>query len=149
MSREIAKATYEDLPEILLLQKLAFQSEAQLWHDCSIKPMTQTLQEIEDEFARGVVFKLMDKQKIVGSIRACEENGRVYIAKLIVHPDYRNVGFGASLLAAVEEFYKGRKFELHTSCRSEKNLYLYRKNGYKEFKREKVSDVFEFVFLEK
>jgi len=139
------------LPEILQLQKLAFKSEADLWGNCPIKPMLQTLQELEEEFAKSVVFKLMDEQnnKIIGSIRAREENNRIYVAKLMVHPDCQNKGLGTLLLKTIDEFYKDKSFELCTSCRSEKNLHVYRKNGYREFKREKVSEEFEFVFLQK
>ena len=149
--RKITKAAFEDLPEILQLQKLAFKSEAELWGNCPIKPMQQTLPELEEEFAKSVVFKLLDEQndKIIGSIRTREENGRIYVAKLIVHPDYQNRGLGTLLLKTIDEFYKGKSFELCTSCRSEKNLHVYGKNGYREFKREKVSEEFEFVFLEK
>ena len=153
---EITKAVYEDLPEILQLQKLAYQSEAELLDDYSIQPMVQTLQELEDEFDGSIVLKLTDgkTRKIVGSVRASEKGGRVYVAKLMVHPGYQNRGLGARLLAAIEALYGGKMFELHTTSRSERNLYLYKKCGYREFKRESVTPCaaakdYEFIFLEK
>ena len=148
---EISKAVYDDLPEILQLQKLAYQSEAELLGDYSIPPLRQTLLELEEEFGRSIVLKITDDKtgKIIGSIRATEQNGRVYVAKLIVHQDYRNKGLGTRLLTAIEVFYENKTFELFTSNRSDKNLYLYNRCGYREFRRERVSEYYDFVFLEK
>jgi len=146
---EIVKADFGDLPQILNLQKLAYLSEAKLLNNYSIQPLTQTLQELENEFDKYIILKLMDNDKIIGSIRAYEENDRVYIGKLMVHPDYQNNGYGASLLKTIETFYKNKTFELYTSSKSIKNIKLYEKNGYKEFKRERISEDLEMVYMEK
>jgi ribosomal protein S18 acetylase RimI-like enzyme len=149
---EIIKAIYKDLPEILNLQKLAYLSEAKLLDDYSIQPLKQTLDELNNEFEKNIILKLIDKDnnnKIIGSIRSYEKNGRVYIGKLIVHPDYQNKGFGTKLLKAIETYYENKTFELYTSSKSERNLYLYKKNGYKEYKREKTTGEYDFVYLEK
>jgi len=148
---EIEKATFEDLPKILALQKIAYMSEANLLNYYTIQPLTQTLRELENEFNKHTILKLVDKKDnaIIGSVRAREENGRVYIGRLFVHPKFQNKGFGTNLLKTIESFYQGKTFELFTSYKSEKNLKLYIKNGYKEFKRQKVSGSLEFVFMEK
>jgi ribosomal protein S18 acetylase RimI-like enzyme len=150
---EIKKATHEDLAEIFDLQKLAYQSEAQMLNDYSIQPLTQTLTEARDDLVKydnGVILKLIDTHdKIIGSVRAHEENGRVYVGKLIVHPDYQNKGLGTKLLDAIETFFENKIFELYTTSKSERNLHLYKKIGYKEFKREKATETYDMVFLEK
>jgi len=148
---EIEKATIEDLPKILDLQKLAYMSEANLLNYYTIQPLTQTLEELENEFNKHTILKLVDKKDnvIIGSVRAREENGRVYVGRLFVHPRHQKKGFGTNLLKAIEDLYQGKTFELFTSGKSEKNLKLYVKNGYKEFKRQKVSGGLEFVFMEK
>jgi len=148
---KIEKAVFEDLPKILDLQKIAYMSEAKLLNDYTIQPLTQTLEELENEYSKLTILKLVDKKDgiINGSVRAYEENGRVYIGKLFVHPDYQDKGYGTKLLNAIESFYHNKTFELYTSSKSDKNLNLYKKNGYKEIKRQKVSGDFEFVFMEK
>jgi ribosomal protein S18 acetylase RimI-like enzyme len=150
---EIEKAAYEDLAEILDLQKLAYQSEAQMLNDYSIQPLTQTLTEAQDELVKynnSVILKVTDViNKIIGSVRAHEENGRVYVEKLMVHPDYQNQGLGSNLLNTVETFFENKTFELYTTSKSERNLHLYQKNGYKEFKRKKATETYDMVFLEK
>ena len=147
----IKKAVYEDLPGILDLQKLAYLSEAQLLNNYSIQPLTQTLQELEEEFDNHIILKLRDdsNDKIIGSVRAHEENDRVYVGKLMVHPDHQNKGFGKKLLEAIESIYENKTFELFTSGKSEKNIQLYKNIGYKEFRREKASGDLEMIFMEK
>jgi RimJ/RimL family protein N-acetyltransferase len=146
---EIIKAINEDLPEILNLQKLAYSSEAKLLNDYSIQSLKQTLNELNNEFKNNIILKLINNNKIIGSIRSYEKNGRVYIGKLIVHPDYQNKGFGTKLLKTIETYHENKTFELYTSSKSERNLYLYKKNGYKEFKRERTAEEYDFVYLEK
>jgi GNAT superfamily N-acetyltransferase len=151
METTIARATAKDLPEILKLQKLAYLSEAKLLNDDSIQPLTQTPQELENEFQKTIILKLIDENtsEIIGSVRAYEQGGRVYIGKLMTRPDYQNRGFGTRLLKTIERYFDDEIFELYTSAKSEKNLALYKKNGYKEFKREQKADNCEFVYLEK
>ena len=148
---EIIKADFEDLPKILDLQKLAYLSEAKIHNNYSIQPLMQTLDELEMEFGKNIILKIIDGEnnEIIGSIRAYEENNRVYIGKLMVHPDYQNKGIGKYLLETIETLFPNKTLELFTSSKSEKNLYIYKKNGYKEFKRQKTPDNIEIIFLEK
>ena len=50
---QIEKAIETDLNEILNLQRLAYQSEAILLNNFSIPPLMQTLEEVQQEFARN------------------------------------------------------------------------------------------------
>lgn len=146
----IVKADYKDLQEILRLQYLAYQSEAALFGSKDIPPLKQTIEEVVAEYREGIILKMVDENGvIIGSVRAKESNGTVYIGKLMVHPDHRRSGYGARLLAEVEQFYPGKRYELFTSSRSIDNIKLYRKSGYKEFARKAVNDELLFVYMEK
>ncbi len=68
----IEKAEYNDLPEILKLQYLAYQSEAALFGTQVIPPLRQTLEEVVDEFNAGIILKLVIDNRIIGSVRAKE-----------------------------------------------------------------------------
>lgn len=148
-SYRIKKIKKGDLEEILALQKLAYQSEAKLNNDFNIPPLTQTLEEIHAEFGHALFLKAKDGDKIIGSVRAYAENGTCHIGRLIVHPDYQNRGIGSRLLKAIERKFDCQRFELFTSERSERNLYLYVKFGYREFKRVAFNERTTLVFLEK
>ena len=145
----ISKAQYDDLQEILDLQYLAYQSEAKLFGNKDIPPLKQTLDELRDEYNNGLILKMVSDDTIIGSVRAHEKDGTAYIGKLMVHPDHRCKGFGSMLLDEIENYYPGKRYELFTSTRSEDNIRLYQKHGYKIFDRKEISDELVFVYLEK
>jgi ribosomal protein S18 acetylase RimI-like enzyme len=147
---QIQRATVADAREILILQKLAYQSEAELYDAYDIPPLTQTLAEMEADLERQHALKLVHGRQIIGSVRAYEQEGTCCIGRLIVHPDYQNRGLGTRLMQAIEAaFPAADRYELFTGHESERNLYLYGKLGYREFKRERVSSKLVIVFLDK
>ena len=146
----IEQAQTSDAPVILALQKLAYLSEAEIWQDYTIPPLTQTLEEIEQEFQNRTVLKVAVDGKIIGSVRAHLQEGTCYIGRLIVHPDFQNQGIGAKLLREIEgRFAQARRYELFTGEKSERNLYFYQKWGYRIFRKEELTDKVTLVFLEK
>ena len=146
----IEKARKGELKHILELQYLAYQSEARLFNDQNIPPLKQTIEDIVNEFEKGTVLKATDENgTIIGSVRACAENGSAYISKLMVHPHKQGCGIGTQLLSAIEKEYPGCRYELYTSTKSIGNIRLYERLGYRIFKQVAVTDELQFVYLEK
>jgi ribosomal protein S18 acetylase RimI-like enzyme len=146
----ISRSGREDAKAILDLQKLAYQSEAQLYHDFFIPPLVQTLDNLETEYETHVFLKLVMNGVIIGSVRAYEENGTCHIGRLIVHPAHQNKGLGKRLMDRIETaFPDSTRFELFTGSKSGKNLSLYQKLGYHIFRYGKLNDAVEFAYLEK
>lgn len=146
----IYQANFDDLREILQLQYLSYQSEAALFGSKDIPPLKQTLDEVIDEYNNGVILKMVnDENTIIGSVRAKESNGTVYIGKLMVHPDYRHNGYGTRLIKEIEEYFPNKRYELFTSTRSTDNIRLYQSLGYKTFDSKSINDELQFVFMEK
>ena len=147
---EIKRAKRSDLQEILQLQYLAYQSEADLFGSRDIPPLKQTLDEVVEEYNSGVILKIVDDTNtIIGSVRAKEIDGTVYIGKLMVHPDHQHKGYGTMLLSEIEKCFPNKRYELFTSTRSLDNIRLYQKLGYTIFARKAVNDELEFVYMEK
>ncbi len=147
---KITKASEEDLQEILELQHLAYQSEAALFGRQDIQPLTETLDELAEEYKAGTVLKMTDENgKIIGSVRGKEADGTLYIGKLMVHPDHQRKGYGRRLVTAIEECCPGRRYELFTSTRSVNNICLYESLGYKKFDERDADGEIRFVYLEK
>lgn len=146
----IENTKFEDLLEILSLQKLAYQSEAEIYHDFSIPPLIQSQEQIEVEFRQKVFLKVVVKGKIIGSVRGYIDGGTCHIGRLIVHPDYQNKGIGSRLMGSLEERFPGvERYELFTGDKSERNLHLYQKLGYQIFKTQQLSDQVRLVYMEK
>ena len=88
----IERAHIEDAKEILDLQKLAYQSEAEIYNDYTIPPLTQTLEEMRNDFEKQVFLKASMDGRIIGSVRALLKEGTCFIGRLIVHPDFQKRG---------------------------------------------------------
>jgi ribosomal protein S18 acetylase RimI-like enzyme len=147
---QILRSYITDATEILELQKLAYQSEAVLYDDWSIPPLTQTLDAIKKEFDESIFLKACDTGAIIGSIRASEHDGTCKIARLIVHPEFQQRGIGSRLMSAIEaEFPAANRLELFTGSRSERNIRIYERLGYNIYRSERLSPRVELVFMEK
>jgi ribosomal protein S18 acetylase RimI-like enzyme len=135
-SVSIQPAEFHDLQVILALQYLAYQSEAELCNNPNIPPLTQTFEELAQEYRSGIMLKAIgDDQTLVGSVRAYVKEGTLYIGKLIVRPDQQGQGIGTGLLLAIEK--------------SVRNIALYERLGYRIFKEKAITPDLKFVYLEK
>ncbi|MDP5275781.1 GNAT family N-acetyltransferase [Chengkuizengella axinellae] len=146
----IKKVEFNDLKEILQLQKLAYQSEAFLYNDFTIPPLMETIEEITQQYNRHTIFKAEQNGKIIGSIRGYKIDNTGYIGRIIVQPDHQNQGIGTRLIQEIEQHFKTcNRFELFTGHKSFKNIYLYEKLGYKKCKVIEEHERLHLVFLEK
>ncbi|MBB4781222.1 ribosomal protein S18 acetylase RimI-like enzyme [Streptomyces rapamycinicus] len=154
MSVTISAATADDAEQILKLQYLCYQGEAELYGDFSIEPLTQSLDDLRAELSEGCVLVARLGAEVVGSVRGVvDDKGTAAIAKLIVHPRMQRHGLGGRLLAAIEERLSeeraAKRYRLFTGHRSEGNLRLYRRYGYAQVGTEEVNRRLSLVTLEK
>ncbi|MBN2313866.1 MAG: GNAT family N-acetyltransferase [Sedimentisphaerales bacterium] len=146
----ISQADLDDANEILDLQKVAYQSEAALYNDFSIPPLTQTREEIRKEFESMVFLKATYQGRIIGSVRASTDGDTCFIGRLIVHPDFQRQRIGTQLMERIERhFPTAGRFELFTGERSENNIRFYRNLGYQEIRTKKLTDKVVIIFMEK
>ncbi len=147
---KIEQANISDLETILDLQRTSYVSQAELYNDFTIPPMTQTLQEMYDDFSYKKFLKAVENDAIIGSIRAFEKDGTCHIGRLMVHPSFQNQGIGTKIIHEVEHMFGTcKRFELFTGSKSEKNILLYQKIGYNIFKTIKINESVSLVYLEK
>ena len=147
---KIARAMPADAEAILALQKLAYESEARLYDDWSLPPLLQTVESLRREIESDVVLKMTDGDAIVGSVRARRDGEVCRVGRLIVAPNLQGRGLGTQLMNAIErEFMQTRKFELFTGSRSERNILLYERLGYRRSREEVLSPAVTLVHLEK
>ncbi|MFF3764056.1 GNAT family N-acetyltransferase [Streptomyces sp. NPDC001922] len=154
MSVTISAATEHDAEQILKLQYLCYQSEAALYGDYTLEPLTQSLDALRAELGRGCVLVARLGEEVVGSVRGTVDgDGTAGIAHLIVHPRMQRHGLGGRLLRAIEQRLSGeleaKRYRLLTGHRSEGNLRLYRRCGYAPVSTEQISRKLSMVTLEK
>ncbi|MBN2401570.1 MAG: GNAT family N-acetyltransferase [Spirochaetes bacterium] len=78
---------------------------------------------------------------MVGSVRAREYEGTCYIGRLIVNPDNQNQGIGKKLMKEIKKLFDNiNRFELFTGSFSYKNIYFYKRLGYKICRYEKINN---------
>jgi ribosomal protein S18 acetylase RimI-like enzyme len=140
-----------EYPEILALQKLAYITEAEIYGDYTIPPLTQTLEEMKTECAVKTVLIAAENGVIVGSVRAhIDQNNVCQIVRLMTHPDYRGKGIASELMLRIErEFPGAERFVLFTGEMSRYNIRLYERLGYRIYTTKPLNDKISLVFMEK
>jgi len=146
-----ARAEKCDVAEILALQKIAYQSEAELYGDDSLPAMHQTMAEIEEEFGRAVFMKAVVNGKIVGSIRGGADGATARFTRCIVHPYFQKRGIGRRLIDEIERVWPPEitRFEAVAGHKSKRRLYVYGQLGYQPFKTEPFLPNINWVILQK
>jgi ribosomal protein S18 acetylase RimI-like enzyme len=147
---DIAHCSPADAPAILELQTLAHESEARLYDDRTLPPLTQTLDDLRLELESATVLKALNTGRLVGSVRAREQDGTVHVGRLIVLPELQGRGLGTLLMRRIEAcFPEAKRFELFTGNRSEASLRLYERLGYRRSREQMLSSSIALVFMEK
>jgi len=132
-SASIRPIDTDDADEVLTVQRAAFASEALIYGDPDMPPLTQTLEELRAELVENLGCVAVTDRRIVGAVRARLDGELLLIGRLAIAPDQQGEGLGTLLLAAVED--RGRKAgateaELFTGALSEANQRLYEREGY-------------------
>lgn len=140
-----------DPGEVLTLQRAAYVTEAQLYGDCFLPALTQSLQELQTELAEGFALKAVRDGRIIGAIRARRDGCVWHIGRLTVAPDAQGQGIGTRLLTELERHAPDgiERFTLFTGHLSVANTRLYQRLGYEESRREVLKPGVELVYLDK
>jgi len=126
-------ATPDDAEELLKLQYLCYQPEAELYGH-GIQPLTQRLSEVVAEIEGGPSFVAEQGGFIVGGVRCRFEADVLHLGKLICHPRVQRQGIGGRLMALAEQCAQRAGVQavvLYTGARSVRNLRFYRQRGYR------------------
>ncbi|HET6738209.1 MAG TPA: tRNA (guanosine(37)-N1)-methyltransferase TrmD [Kribbella sp.] len=147
----ILPATAADAGEIHVLQLAAFLSEARLYDDYTIPPLTDDPAATTARIERGNVLKAVAGTRIVGSVQLVVDDGVGHVERLMVAPDWQGRGLGVRLLRAAEQLAPAdvASYALDTGALSDRNLALYRKAGYREVSREAQTPKVDLVHLAK
>ncbi|MFF5204468.1 GNAT family N-acetyltransferase [Streptosporangium sp. NPDC000396] len=138
----------KDAGEILTVQRAAYVSEAQLYGDPFIPPLVESAEQVRVAVETGTVLVAREGERIVGAVRGRLSGTTCLVGRLVVAPDAQGRGVGGALLAALhEEVVSATAFDLFTGHLSEGNLRLYRRHGYQETSRERMSDHLTLIHM--
>lgn len=147
---QIKIATLDDANKILEIQKAAFLDQARLYNNYQLPPLTQSLESIEKEFNGKTFLKVLLKKRIIASVRFKVRDDNVTIDRIVVEPEYQNQGIGRLLLEEIESRVPdAAAFHLFTGNKSERNIYLYEKMGYKVIKSQLTDQGIKLLYMEK
>ena len=122
--------------ELLTLRRAAFVTEAQLYQDPNIPPLTQTLHELREDLAREDVVTIGAwlGPRLVGSVRVALEDSKATLGRLAVAPDMQGRGIGTQMRFEVLPYLPEQTTEIwvFTGKDSKQNLAMYTKHGYAE-----------------
>lgn len=150
MDVTVTPAVPEDAEEILAVQRLAFERQARLNNNPNIPPLLETIEQVREQFSHKLILKAVGEGRIIGSSRAYEEGGVVHIGRVSVHPGLQGQGIGTQMMLEIERrFPEAVAFRLFTGRKSEANIRLYGRLGYKIVSVEPREGGPELVHMEK
>ena len=147
---EIKVATLEDVPALLDLQRKAFGPQCRELDFMDALPMTETLEQAYEEFKSYTTYKVEGPDgRIVGSIRGNVTEGSLWMARLMVLPEYWGQGIGKFLFRELQKRHSHTRAWLCTCPQVPAPYQFYLREGFKVFKSEEIGHGLTWVYMEK
>ncbi|NYG05921.1 tRNA (guanine37-N1)-methyltransferase [Phycicoccus badiiscoriae] len=133
---DVALATSADAPELMTLGRACWLSEARANDSLTIPPLVETLAQVVDGITQWDTWTIRAAGRLIGSVRARrapDDPTQWQVGRLMVAPDLQGRGLGRALLAFAEAQAPtdATAYWLNTGVRSDRNLRIYRKAGYR------------------
>jgi tRNA (guanine37-N1)-methyltransferase len=129
----VAPVQPSDAGELLTLLRACWVQEAQDNPDVRIPALEESLEDVQEWIARGVVLVVRADDRLVGAVGATRRGDTWDIGRVMVAPDLQGHGLGRWLLARIEEEAPAgvTAYELVTGAGSLRNQRMYKKAGYR------------------
>ena len=133
LAGEIRLAEPADAGELLTLQRACWLQEQQANPGVDIPALGEDLADVQDWMRTWTTLVLRVGGRLVAAARGRRVGESWDVGRVMVAPDLQGRGLGRLLLTAIEEAAPEdvTRFVLFTGARSERNLRLYRKAGYR------------------
>jgi tRNA (guanine37-N1)-methyltransferase len=130
---ELRLATPADAGELLTLQRACWVQEALANEMWDVPALHESLATVTSELQAWTTLVLRHEGRLVGSVRGRRSGEEWLIGRLMVAPDLQRAGIGRWLLERAEGAAPpdARWLGLVTGARSEDNLRMYRRAGYR------------------
>lgn len=144
------RATEDDVDDLLKLQYLCYQGEAERYGEWRLPALVEPRDQLLSVLKHEPVIACRFDGELIASVRAETGTETFHIGRLIVHPRFRGAGIGRRLLQRIEAAAPpGAELEFLTGHQSVEYLALLESEGYREARREPVTERLTLVFLTK
>lgn len=128
----IARATPADAPELLVLQRACWVTEAIDNDRLDIPALHESLDDVRRGIAEQQTWVVRDGARLVATVRGKAVGDAWEVGRLGVVPDLVGRGLGRALLAWIEEHAPAdiQRFQLFTGGLSARNQRMYGRAGY-------------------
>ncbi len=134
--------------EILALQIPGYQVEASWIGFDGAPPLQDTVEMIMN--SGETFFGFLSDGELAGFLSYKEEDGALFIHRLVVHPGHFHEGIASKLMCYfMEEAAGGRDIKVTTGMKNEPARKLYAKFGFEEAKVFSASPNVDFVLMQK
>jgi ech hydrogenase subunit C len=145
-----ARAEKADAAYILGLRKAAGQADAALHGDEAFPVLQQTLEEMEREFDRKIIFKAVVNGKIIGAVGGCRDGETVSVDGPAVHPYFQDTDVAERLIKEIEgALPEAKRFETFVAHKNVRSLQQLAGAGYRNFKTEAFTPKITWIYLRK
>jgi tRNA (guanine37-N1)-methyltransferase len=133
LDTQIELATAGDVPELNVLYKACWVQEALENDTLAIPALNESLEQVAQSLATTRTWLARRAGRLVGAVRTSQHDDDWFIGRLCVVPDLQGRGLGRRLLLHAEATAPDgiRTLSLVTGARSEGNIRLYRRAGYR------------------
>jgi ribosomal protein S18 acetylase RimI-like enzyme len=124
-------ATPEDLATLMEIHTRAFARESVEYG--VVLPGSDDLEWHQYNFEHNVYFKIMEDERIVGSVVVVNKgDGEYFLDTLSVDPEFQHRGIGQQAIAFIEShFADAKRWSLHVTPRNVRNQNFYERLGYR------------------
>ena len=147
---DILEATVIDVKEILALQKKSYETYGARYNNYKLPPLKESAIELKKNFANQTIYKVMEDDNIIATIRAYRKNKTCYIGRLVVDTEHQRKGIGTALINEMfTQFKKAKRFDIAAGDKDFEFLSLYEKIGFKEYTKQQIDKNMWMISLEK
>lgn len=145
------RLTVDDAGQVLTIQRAAFLSEARVYGTTEIPPLVESLDDIRREIETTHSLGAFAGSRLVGAIRLSIDGAVGWISRVAVAPDQQGQGITSGLIRTLERDAPDgmTEFRLVAGAKSQQNLSMYERRGYREFDRMIDSLGIELVVMRK
>lgn len=146
---QFERATFDDIEALIAVRNISFYADYVKYGECP--GYNISTEDMKNIISSKISYKIICNGQIVGNISVTDNHDNTFhLGCLCVIPEYENKGIGQKALRFIEsEFPHAMIWTLDTPADKERNIYFYKKAGYKIIEEYMAGSVMLALFEKK